>query len=157
MAEDNFRTVTVNRLGLGEYEAVNTRGERLRFGTGEVQKFTPVELLLVAIAGCSGADVDYITSKRAEPVEFSVTASGVKLRDAEHGNHMGDLEISFTVRFPEGPEGDAARESLPRAIERSHDRLCTVSRTVELGTPIRVVPGDEGLPTPAVGETSASA
>ena len=26
--------------------------------------------------------------------------------------------------------------SLPDAVKKSHDRLCTVSRTVELGTPI---------------------
>ena len=29
-----------------------------------------------------------------------------------------------------------ATERLPDAIRRSHDRLCTVSRTVELGTPV---------------------
>jgi putative redox protein len=33
-------------------------------------------------------------------------------------------------------QGDAARAVLPDAVKKSHDRLCTVSRTVELGTPI---------------------
>jgi uncharacterized OsmC-like protein len=27
---------------------------------------------------------------------------------------------------------------LPSAIQRSHDRLCTVSRTVEVGSPVTV-------------------
>ena len=49
---------------------------------------------------------------------------------------MGDLRVEFTVTFPEGEDGDQARERLPGAIARSHDRLCTVSRTVERGTPI---------------------
>jgi hypothetical protein len=40
------------------------------------------------------------------------------------------------VSFPEGPGGDAARELLPGAVRRSHDSLCTVGKTVELGTPI---------------------
>ena len=33
---------------------------------------------------------------------------------------------TFTVRFPDGADGDRARERLPRAIAQSHDRLCTV-------------------------------
>ena len=46
------------------------------------------------------------------------------------------IEVVFDVVFPEGEAGDAARTVLPVAITKSHDRLCTVSRTVELGTPI---------------------
>jgi len=40
------------------------------------------------------------------------------------------------VRFPDDEGGDAARALLPEAVNRSHDRLCTVSRTVELGTAV---------------------
>ena len=40
------------------------------------------------------------------------------------------------LRFPEGEDGDKARALLPDVVRKSHDRLCTVSRTVELGTPI---------------------
>lgn len=112
-------------------------------GTGDTSDFTPVELLLAAIAGCTGLDVDFITSKRAEPDVFAVTVSGRKVRD-EHGNHLTDLRVSFDVRFPDGPAGAAARESLPRAIERSQARLCTVSRTVMLGTPIATSVTDSG-------------
>jgi uncharacterized OsmC-like protein len=42
----------------------------------------------------------------------------------------------FRIAFPGGEQGDKARELLPDAVRKSHDRLCTVSRTVELGTPI---------------------
>jgi hypothetical protein len=41
------------------------------------------------------------------------------------------------VDFPATEAGAAAEGVLRRAIEMSHDRLCTVSRTVELGTPVR--------------------
>jgi hypothetical protein len=44
--------------------------------------------------------------------------------------------VTFRIRFPDGEQGDKARTLLPDAIKKSHDRLCTVSRTVELGTPI---------------------
>ena len=129
------RSVTLVRTASGEYDAINSRGTRLALGTGDSDRFTPVELLLVAIAGCSAVDVDLITSRRAEPTLFEVTSAGEKLRD-DKGNHMGDLTVTFRLRFPDGPDGDRAREMLPKAIAQSHDRLCTVSRTVQLGTPV---------------------
>ena len=129
------RSISMERVSKGVLDVTNVRGGTIRIGGGEGPEFTPVELLLTAIAGCSAVDVDFITSKRAEPDSFVVTASGEKLRD-EQGNHMGDLQVRFSVTFPDGEAGDRAREMLPKAIAMSHDRLCTVSRTVELGTPI---------------------
>lgn len=138
------RAVSLARTRLGRYEVTNERGGTISIGGGDDAEFTPVELLLTAIAGCTAVDVDYITSRRAEPVEFVVASSGEKVRTDEEGNHMRDLEVVFRVRFDAGEEGDRARRMLPRAIERSHARLCTVSRAVELGTPVsmRAVPPD---------------
>lgn len=135
------RRVSMTRVGPGEYEVTNVRGGTLRIGSGESAYFTPVELLLTAIAGCSAVDVDAITSRRAEPLTFEVAAEGQKVKTDELGNHMTDLEVIFTVRFPEGAEGDRARKMLPRAVAMSHDRLCTVSRVVQLGTPVTVTVG----------------
>ena len=139
MTDGSVRSVEITRLGLGQYEAVNPRGGTLRFGAGDGggDEFTPVELLLTAIAGCTAADVDYITVKRAEPTTFEVHASGTKVRDGT-GNRMEDIVVRLEVRFPDGEEGDAARAVLPSAVQRSHDRLCTVSRTVERETPVAV-------------------
>ena len=44
--------------------------------------------------------------------------------------------VKADVQFPDGPEGDAARAVLPRAIAQSRDRLCTVSRTIQLGADV---------------------
>ena len=137
------RSVSMTRLEKGLYEFSNVRGGTLRVGGGgDTADFTPVELLLVAIAGCSGTDVDFITSKRAEPLTFTVTAEGEKIRDEQGTNRMRDLRVRFSVTFPEGEAGDRAREMLPRAIEMSEERLCTVSRTVALGTPIDAAVAD---------------
>lgn len=132
----DHRAVSLMRTAHGEYAATNVRGGTLRLGSGESPDFTPVELLLTAIAGCSAIDVDFITAKRSEPEHFEVLSSGEKRKDAAGGSHLGDLEVTFTVRFPAGAAGDRAREMLPKAIAMSHDRLCTVSRTVQLGTPV---------------------
>ena len=135
MAPDPHRSVSITRTSAGRYSAVNGRGGTLDFGTGAVDDFTPVELLLVAIGGCSAVDVDILTSRRAEPDSFVVEVGGDKVRD-QGGNRMEELCVSFRLRFPEGEGGDAARALVPEAVQRSHDRLCSVSRTVELGTPV---------------------
>jgi putative redox protein len=135
MASDPHRTVTISRTSAGRYTAVNGRGGTLEFGTGDVDDFTPVELFLAAIGGCTAVDVDIFTTRRAEPESFVVEVGGDKVRD-EGGNRMEELSVTFRLTFPDGESGDAARALLPEAVQRSHDRLCTVSRTVELGTPV---------------------
>jgi uncharacterized OsmC-like protein len=146
MADDMLRSVTLQRTGLGKYEVRNARGGAMTVGVGDGADFTPVELLLAALGGCTGADVDHITSKRAEPDSFVVHVTGEKVRDEAGGNRLVNLAIELSVTFPEGAAGDAARAMLPRAARMSHDRLCTVSRTVELGTPVdtRITPPPAG-------------
>jgi uncharacterized OsmC-like protein len=139
MSEDTFRSVEIERTSLGHYVARNVRGGSLSMGAGDDGSFTPVELLLAAIGGCTAIDVDHITSRRAEPTEFSVHVTGDKIRDEAGGNRMQNLKVEFSVTFPVGADGDKAREALPRSLQQSHERLCTVSRTVELGTPVSIV------------------
>jgi putative redox protein len=129
------RQVRLERTGPGAFDVLNERGGRLHLGDGKSSDFTAVELLLAAIAGCSSVDVDAITGRRARPEQFEVRCEGDKVRD-EDGNHLTGIEVSFTVRFPDGPDGDRAREMLPRAVQMSHDRLCTVTRTVVLPTEV---------------------
>ena len=136
MSSETLRTVRIERSGFAHYDVHNTRGGTITVGEGGGENFTPVELMLAAIAGCTAIDIDYIVSKRAEPVELSATVTGDKIRSAENGNHMTNLQVTFTVSFPESEAGDAAREALPTALKRSHERLCTVGRTIEAGTPI---------------------
>jgi len=80
--------------------------------------------------------VDILTSRRAEPDSFGIVVDAEKARDEAAGNHLTDLQVTFRIAFPAGEQGDKARELLPDAVRKSHDRLCTVSRTVELGAPI---------------------
>jgi uncharacterized OsmC-like protein len=128
-------TVTITRSALGSYTASNEAGATIEFGEGEDQ-FTPVELLLVALGGCTGMDVDYLTSRRAEPLDFEIAVDAEKLKDPEQGNLLQDVTVTFRLRFPQGEDGDRARTALPTAVARSHDRLCTVGRSLEVPTPI---------------------
>ena len=141
LTDETFRSIDLTRIGEGRFKATNARGGETFIGSGgDDPDFTPVELFLAAIAGCSAIDVDNITGKRADAAQFDLTASGHKIRD-EQGNHMVGLRVSFDVVFPEGEAGDAARASLPRAMTQVRDRICTVSRTVALGEPVEYVDG----------------
>ena len=134
--DDTLRSVTMGRLGEGVYLARNTRGGQLRFGSNAGTDFTPVELLLAAVAGCSAVDLDVVTGRRAPAERFEATSTAHKIRDESGGSVLGDIEVTFTVRFADGEAGDAARALLPRALKSSHDRTCTVSRTIEAGVPV---------------------
>jgi putative redox protein len=135
MSTDNHRSVTVERASSGRFTISNERGGQISIGTGGDADFTPTELLLAAIGGCTSIDVDILTTRRSEPDSFEVVADGDKIRDG-NGNRLTNLSLTFDIAFPEGERGDAARALLPDAVQRSHDRLCTVGRTVELATAI---------------------
>ena len=134
---DTHRSVTLTRRSTGVYVARNERGGELVLGSDAGSAFTPVELLLVALAGCSAVDVDVVTGRRAEPEEFSVRADAEKVRE-EGGSILRDIALTFTLTFPEGEAGDAAREVLPRALAVSHDRPSTAAPAGEAGVPVSV-------------------
>jgi len=136
MAQETHRQVGIQRIAPGQYTVTNERGGTITVGSGAEGEFTPVELLLTAIGTCTAIDVDVLTSRRAEPTEFTIEVGAEKIRD-ELGSRLTDIAVTFHVTFPEGAGGDAARELLPGAVRRSHDSLCTVSKTVEIGTPVK--------------------
>lgn len=126
------RTVELTRTGPSRYTATNTRGTMLSIGDGSTDDFTPVELLLVALAGCTALTIDPVVSRRAEPLRLDVHTRAEKVRD-DLGSHLVDLLMRFDVELPEGEAGDRARAVLPDAIHQAETRLCTVSRTLAIG------------------------
>jgi putative redox protein len=138
MTDTDHRWVTIDRLDEGIYLARNARGHELRFGSKDPDGFTPVELFLTSIAGCTAVDVDVVTGRRAVADSFVVRADA-QLHKDDSGNVLRDITLTFQVRFPEGDAGDAARTILPRIVQTSHDKTCTVSRTIEAGAPVSVV------------------
>jgi putative redox protein len=136
MSESTHRQVRIERVANSRYTVTNERGGQMTVSSGQGTDFTPVELLLTAIGGCTAIDVDILTSRRAEPDSFTVQVDAEKVRDERGRNQLTDITVTFRIAFPDGEGGDKARALLPDAVKQSRERLCTVSRTVELGTPV---------------------
>ena len=127
-----IREVSIKRVESRKYQATSLEsGASLEFGQGE-GLLTPVELLLAAIAGCSAIDVDVATTRRSEPENFEVKASGYKVSE-DSASRMEDIRLGFDLKVPETEEGRKAAGMVERIVKLSHDKYCTVSRTVELG------------------------
>lgn len=136
-----LRSVRLERVAAGRYAVTNPRGGTVMLGRGQDSDYTPVELLLAAIAGCTSVDVDEVTTRRTEPESFVVDVVADKTSDAL-GNHLAGVEITFRLAFPDTDAGQAAAAMVERVVRLSHEKLCTVSRTVMLPTPVRSVVGD---------------
>jgi putative redox protein len=141
---ETLRTVDLTIMGEGRFKATNVRGGVLPIGQGDDPDFTPVELLLAALAGCGAADLEWVTKKRAPFTSFAARAEGHKVRD-EQGSHLVQLSVTLDVAFPDDEAGDRAREVVPRTLQQVQDRLCSVGRTVTLGEPVSYRAGS--LPT----------
>lgn len=127
--------VTVTREAEGVYIARNARGAEYRFGYNVDDALSSVELLMVAIAGCSATDVDMMTSRRAEPTKFDVTVDAQKVGGSTPAI-LRNIEVLFDLMFPEGEDGDKARARVGAALKAAEEKTCTVSRTVAAGVPV---------------------
>src|SRR6202451_2403306 len=110
MTPDNKRRpVTIARTSNGHNTVRNERCGTISVGSGSDDTFAPVELLLTAIGACTAIDVDVLTSRRAEPDSFQVTAAGTKIKDEQRANRLADISVTFNLTFPDGEDGDKAR------------------------------------------------
>lgn len=121
--------VDVTRVDTGHYRATNAAGATLEFGTGE-RLLSPVELLLAAVAGCSAVDVDVVTSRRTEPELFDVHVEGARVNE-DGASRLSEVNVEFSLRFPDTDAGRQAQSMVERLVRVSHEKDCTVSRTVE--------------------------
>src|SRR5260370_16736629 len=97
--DDGRRHVSIDRVGPNSYTATNARGGTISMSDGRDDSFTPVELLMVAIAGCTAIDVDLVTSRRAAPDSFQGAGDAPKAPD-EHAHNLRDTAMTFPAPSP---------------------------------------------------------
>lgn len=85
---------------------------------------TPLELLLIALGGCTAVDVISILHKKRQQVtEYRVEVRGT--RRAEHPRSYARLEVCHIVRGRKVSE-----KALAQAIELSETKYCSVAATL---------------------------
>ncbi|KKI93844.1 peroxiredoxin [Bacillus sp. SA1-12] len=90
---------------------------------GENSGARPTELLLNAIAGCTGIDIISILHKmRLEPTSFHMEVEGDRAED--HPKRFTNINIHYVL------EGELPEEKVVRAIELSKDKYCSVSHSL---------------------------
>ena len=114
---------------------MNRNGVEVELGRAH-DLFTPVELLLAALAGCAAIDVDTATSRHAEPEVFKVGAQAEK--STEDGHHLENVQVNFSLRFPDTAEGREAKAMVGQVLDQSHEELCAVSQSLERETPVEM-------------------
>jgi putative redox protein len=124
MADSEKRAIAVWKEGL-TFEGTAASGfkvnmDSLQGGTG----FSPMELLLVSLAGCTGMDViDILRKKRQEVSGLEVQATGTRADD--HPRKYTSIHIHFVVT---GRQVDP--EAVRRSIELSETKYCAVAATL---------------------------
>jgi putative redox protein len=123
--------VRVERTEDGGFLATNARGAQVRIGGAEEGVFTPVELLLAALGGCHIVTVEPLTAKRRHRlVRLAMEVSAEKAEP----NRLGPATVRYDVELP----SEEAAEVFEAVAHRVHEKYCTVGRTLEEGTEVRL-------------------
>ena len=104
--------------------------DSLPAGGGEDKGSRPKELMLAALAGCTGMDVVSILKKmRVELEQFDIEVDAPLTE--EHPKHYTAMHITYIFRGQ-----DLDMEKLKKAIELSQERYCGVSAAYRKGMEI---------------------
>ncbi|RXI95577.1 OsmC family peroxiredoxin [Anaerobacillus alkaliphilus] len=119
---------TINWAGKMAFSSTTPSGHELMMDAsaevgGENKGARPTELLLNAVAGCTGIDIISILHKmRLEPTSFHMEIEGA--RAEEHPKKFTSVYIHYSL------EGDLPEDKVVRAIQLSKDTYCSVSHSL---------------------------
>jgi len=91
--------------------------------------FSPMDLVLVALGGCTGIDIISILSKMKVEFEMNITVRGK--RREEHPRVYESIEIIYDFKCD-----DEYRKNVIRAVSLSLNKYCSVSAMLSKACPI---------------------
>jgi putative redox protein len=122
MAEGDKEAVAVWKGGLA-FEGAASSGLTVPMNSS-AEGFSPMELVLVGLAGCTGMDViDILRKKRQDVTGLEVRVAGSRAED--YPRKFTSIRIHFVVT---GRQVDP--EAVRRSIELSETKYCSVAATV---------------------------
>lgn len=111
------------------FDAKTTTGHTIvmdasKEGGGDDRGPKPIELLLTALAGCTGMDVLAILRNKKEPLEgLEVLVEGQ--RAETHPMVYTEIDVLYRIY------GDVNKDAIERAIQLSVDKYCGVGATLQ--------------------------
>ncbi|MBI3912640.1 MAG: OsmC family protein [Chloroflexi bacterium] len=124
--DKQIRTASVRWIKGLQFDGISGSGHHVTLDTsiengGFNEGASPMEMVLIALAGCTAFDVADILRKKREPLEgLEVKVNAV--RGDEHPRVYTDIEIVYAVRGKK-----MSREAVEHAIELSETKYCSVS------------------------------
>jgi putative redox protein len=127
-----WKEIEAEWQGDGAFIGKNLTGGKVQMGTLNDQPgVSPMELILVGLAGCTGVDiVDILRKKRQDVKAFKVKVRG--LRTETYPMVYKEIEIIYQIW---GDHVD--RTAVERAIQLSQDKYCSVSAMLRSVAEIR--------------------
>lgn len=110
------------------FETINERGDVVHLDNKsepDPQGASPMELLLMGIAGCSGIDIVMILKKqKIELLDLQMEVEGFR-QDGAVPNVFTAIKLIVKLK------GDFAPEKAKRAVDLSIDKYCSVAKMLE--------------------------
>lgn len=141
---DQWREIIVEWHGGGAFIGHNATGGAVQMGTlDERPGVSPMELVLVGLAGCTGVDIVDILKKKRQPLKaLKVKARGKKAE--EFPKIYKEIEITYLI-WGDGIDPKAVE----RAIQLSEEKYCSVSamlrETVEIRSTYHILSPGEAI------------
>jgi len=130
---------TVHYGGNGFFIGITPGGHSLIMETNAVRASaaTPVELLLIAVGGCTGADVvELLRKKREQVTDYRVEVRGE--RRESFPRSFKEIQLHHIIKGP-----NVTEKSVKQAIELSDSKYCSVAAalrpTAEISMSFEVV------------------
>ncbi|TYP91996.1 putative redox protein [Fodinibius salinus] len=127
--------ITIDQLKNTHMEAENEEGGLIRMdGSTEIGGleggFSPMQLLLAGVGGCSAIDIIGILKKQRQDLQdLKVEVEGDRQSKEEY-SEFKTIHINFIFT------GDLDESKVERAINLSLDKYCSVSKTLEQASEI---------------------
>lgn len=121
--------ITLNRIS-GDYlfECTNQSGNKILLDNTSqpgAKGVSPMESILMAVAGCSGIDIVSILKKqRQEITGFSAEVEGERVQ-VDEAKPFKSILVKFFL------EGNVDPKKALKSAELSFDKYCSVSKTLE--------------------------
>ncbi len=144
---DQWREIEAEWQGGGTFIGKNPKGGTVQMGTlNDKPGVSPMELILVGLAGCTGVDIADILTKKRQPLKaLKVIVRGHKRE--EYPKIFDEIEVTYLV-FGDGIEPQAVE----RAIQLSEEKYCSVSAmlrpSARISTSYRLLPSLDASQNP---------